>query len=120
MSLVVTPHWVGVPARLGERRMWGLATQLYSVRSAGSWGTGDLTDLTDLGVWASVEHGADYVLVNPLHAAEPTAPMEPSPYLPTTRRFGNPLYVRPERIPEYAGLAPTDRAVGARTPRAGR
>ena len=110
MSLVVTPRWVGVPARVGERRMWGLATQLYSVRSAGSWGIGDLTDLTDLGVWAGVEHGADYVLVNPLHAAEPSAPMEPSPYLPTTRRFGNPMYVRPERIPEYADLSPLDRA----------
>jgi MFS family permease len=110
MSLVVTPHWVGMPARLGERRVWGLATQLYSVRSAGSWGTGDLTDLTDLGVWAAVEHGADYVLVNPLHAAEPVAPMEPSPYLPTTRRFGNPMYLRPERIPELAGLTPADRA----------
>jgi 4-alpha-glucanotransferase len=110
MSLVVTPHWVGVPARLGERRMWGLATQLYSVRSADSWGTGDLVDLTDLGVWAAAEHGADYVLVNPLHAAEPSAPLEPSPYLPTTRRFGNPLYVRPERIPEYVGLTATDRA----------
>ena len=110
MTLIVTPHWVGTPARLGERRLWGLATQLYSVRSAGSWGTGDLTDLTDLGVWASVEHGADYVLVNPLHAAEPIAPMEPSPYLPTTRRFANPLYLRPERIPEHAALAPNDRA----------
>ena len=50
------------------------------------------------------------MLVNPLHAAEPTAPMEPSPYLPTTRRFANPLYLRPERIPEYADLAPADRA----------
>jgi 4-alpha-glucanotransferase len=110
MSLVVTPDWVGIPSRLGDRRLWGLATQLYSVRSAGSWGTGDLTDLTDLGVWAGVEHGADYVLVNPLHAAEPTAPMEPSPYLPTSRRFANPLYLRPERIPEYAGLSPVDRA----------
>ena len=50
------------------------------------------------------------MLVNPLHAAEPIAPMEPSPYLPTTRRFGNPLYVRPERVPELAGLAPSDRA----------
>jgi len=110
MSLVVTPHWVGMPARLGERRVWGLATQLYSVRSAGSWGTGDLTDLTDLGVWAAVEHGADFVLVNPLHAAEPVAPMEPSPYLPTTRRFGNPMYLRPERIPEHAGLTPAERA----------
>ncbi|HJR24066.1 MAG TPA: 4-alpha-glucanotransferase, partial [Acidimicrobiales bacterium] len=53
--------------------------------------------------------GADYVLVNPLHAAEPVAPMEPSPYLPTSRRFFNPLYLRVERIPEYADLAGPDR-----------
>ena len=110
MSLIVTPHWVGTPARLGDQPRWGLATQLYSVRSPGSWGTGDLTDLTDLGTWAAVSHGADYVLVNPLHAAEPVAPMEPSPYLPTSRRFVNPMYLRPELIPEYAALAPTDRA----------
>ncbi len=110
MSLIVTPHWVGTPARLGDQPRWGLATQLYSVRSPGSWGTGDLTDLTDLGTWAAVAHGADYVLVNPLHAAEPVAPMEPSPYLPTSRRFVNPMYLRPELIPEYAALAPAERA----------
>jgi 4-alpha-glucanotransferase len=110
MRLVVTPQWVGVPSRVGERRMLGLATQLYSVRSPESWGTGDLVDLADLGLWAAMQHRADYVLVNPLHAAEPTAPMEPSPYLPTSRRYGNPLYLRPERIPEYAALSPADRS----------
>ena len=44
------------------------------------------------------------MLVNPLHAAEPRPPMEPSPYLPTSRRFANPIYLRLERIPEYALL----------------
>ena len=44
------------------------------------------------------------MLINPLHAAEPVPPMEPSPYLPTTRRFANPIYLRPERIPEYGSL----------------
>ena len=81
-----------------------LATQLYSVRSKRSWGIGDLTDLTDLAVWSASRHGAGYLLVNPLHAAAPTAPMEPSPYLPTSRRFANPLYLRVEAIPEYADL----------------
>jgi len=110
MTLVVTPHRVGIPARLGEQPRWGLATQLYSVRSAGSWGTGDLVDLQDIGACVAVDHRADFVLVNPLHAAEPTAPMEPSPYLPTSRRYVNPLYIRPERIPEYADLSPEARA----------
>jgi 4-alpha-glucanotransferase len=83
-------------------RTWGLATQLYSVRSQRSWGTGDLTDLADLAVWSAAEHAAGFILVNPLHAAAPTKPMEPSPYLPTSRRFVNPLYLRVEAIPEYA------------------
>ena len=103
-ALIVTPGWLGVPERLGARRAWGLATQLYSVRSRQSWGVGDLTDLVDLAVWSASVHGAGYVLVNPLHAAAPTTPMEPSPYLPTSRRFVNPLYLRVEAIPEFALL----------------
>ncbi|KAA0108632.1 4-alpha-glucanotransferase [Mycolicibacterium sp. P1-5] len=102
--LIITPAWLGLPSRLGARRTWGLATQLYSVRSKNSWGVGDLGDLTDLAVWAGARHGAGYVLVNPLHAAAPTKPMEPSPYLPTSRRFTNPLYLRVEAIPEFAYL----------------
>ena len=34
MALIVTPAWVGFPDRMGDRRVWGIATQLYSVRSA--------------------------------------------------------------------------------------
>jgi 4-alpha-glucanotransferase len=109
-TLIVTPAWVGVPERLGGRRAWGLAAQLYSVRSRQSWGVGDLTDLTDLAVWAAADLGADYVLVNPLHAAEPVAPLEPSPYLPSSRRFFSPLYLRVEAIPEYAQLGARARA----------
>ncbi|HEX4978351.1 MAG TPA: 4-alpha-glucanotransferase [Nocardioides sp.] len=111
-SLIVTPDRLGLPRRMAERHSWGLATQLYSVRSRDSWGVGDLADLSDLAVWSAAEHGADYLLVNPLHAAEPVPPMEPSPYLPTSRRFFNPLYLRVERIPEYVDLgAPARRRV---------
>ncbi|TGD88160.1 4-alpha-glucanotransferase [Mycolicibacterium sp. CH28] len=103
-ALIVTPDWLGLPPRLGARRVWGMATQLYSVRSKNSWGIGDLSDLADLAVWAGARYGAGYVLVNPLHAAAPTKPMEPSPYLPTSRRFSNPLYLRVEAIPEFGYL----------------
>ena len=109
-ALIVTPAWLGFPERMGSQRVWGLTTQLYSVRSRQSWGVGDLADLTDLATWSAATLGAGFVLVNPLHAAEPVAPMEPSPYLPTSRRFANPLYLRVERIPEYAYLPASDRA----------
>ncbi len=100
--LIVSPGSLEPSVQLDGRRTWGLATQLYSVRSQRSWGIGDLTDLADLAVWSGSRHGAGFVLVNPLHAAAPTAPMEPSPYLPTSRLFVNPLYLRVEAIPEFA------------------
>lgn len=100
-ALIVCPGAVTLPPRLGSRRTWGLATQLYSVRSEHSWGIGDLTDLADMAVW-SAQHGAGFIQVNPMQAAAPKAPMEPSPYLPTSRRFVNPMYLRVEAIPEYA------------------
>ena len=73
MPLIITPAWLGLPERMGQRRGWGFAAQLYSVRSRQSWAVGDLVDLEDLAVWSAAEHGADYVLINPLHAAEPGA-----------------------------------------------
>ena len=92
------------------RRSWGFAVQLYSVRSRASWGHGDLHDLADLAVWNGRDLGADFVLVNPLHAAEPLPPVSPSPYLPMSRRQISPLYLRIEDIPEYQGLSASDRA----------
>ena len=103
-SLIVTPERLELPECLASGRAVGLMTQLYQVRSADSWGVGDLHDLATLGRWAAADLGADFVLVNPLHAAEPTLPMEPSPYLPTTRRFVNPIYLHVEDIPEMARL----------------
>jgi 4-alpha-glucanotransferase len=103
--LVVTPGRLRTTAALAGRRSWGLTAQLYSVRSARSWGIGDFADLADLAAVAGAE-GAGFILVNPLHAAEPRPPVEDSPYLPATRRFFNPLYIRVEEIPEYAYLEP--------------
>ncbi len=112
-TLVVVPQRLTtadeLPARTGRDRTWGLMTQLYSVRSERSWGIGDVGDLADLAAIAGAE-GADWVLVNPLHAAEPLPPVENSPYLPATRRFWNPLYIRVEAIPECAYLTAAEYA----------
>ena len=47
-ALVVTPGAAHHAPSLEQRRGWGLATQLYSVRSKRSWGIGDFADLADL------------------------------------------------------------------------
>lgn len=108
--LIVTPARVELPAGLDGRRVWGFTTQLYATRSRRSWAIGDLADLSELAGWSGRMLGAGFVLVNPLHAAEPLAPIEASPYLPTTRRFVNPIYIRVEAIPECAYLPPAHRA----------
>lgn len=100
-----------MPAHLEERRALGLMAQLYSVRSSLSWGIGDLADLRDLAWLAARRADADFLLINPLHAAEPVPPLTPSPYLPSSRRFVNPIYIRVEDIPETAYLPSAERAL---------
>lgn len=111
--LVVCPARLEPRHHASKRRAWGIAAQLYSIRSSRSWGIGDLTDLDDLAAWSGRDLGADFLLVNPLHASAPVADQVPSPYLPTTRRYSNPLYIRVEAITEFAYLSQEDRtAVG--------
>lgn len=105
-DVVVTPARLRVHEKLGARRGFGLQAQLYSVRSDRSWGIGDLGDMRDLAAISAARHGADFLLVNPLHASYPTAPVEASPYLPVTRRFMSPLYLRIEDVPELRDLPP--------------
>jgi 4-alpha-glucanotransferase len=93
--LVVAPSRCHPPPGWGG---FGFAVQLYAVRSAESWGIGDLGDLAGLGRWAAAL-GAATLLVNPLHAALPLLPVEPSPYFPTSRIFLDPLYLRPDQVP---------------------
>lgn len=107
--LVITPAHLEPAALTGGVRLWGLMAQIYSVRSHRSWGIGDLADLADLVAWSGHALGADFLLVNPLHSAAPLTPMIPSPYLPITRRFPNPIYLRIEDVPEYAYLRGRDR-----------
>jgi 4-alpha-glucanotransferase len=94
---------------LPPSRQWGFTVQLYSVRSAGSWGHGDLHDLAELARWSATELGAGFLVVNPLGAAEPLPPVSASPYLPMTRLFTSPLYLRVEDVPEYTALSADSR-----------
>jgi 4-alpha-glucanotransferase len=102
-------------------RTWGWSSQLYATRSQASWGIGDFADLRRLVGWAG-EHGAGFVLLNPLHAPATGPVPEPSPYFPSSRCFLNPLYIRIEEVPgaadvpDVASLAEKARALnGQRT-----
>lgn len=94
VRLIVSPGACPLP----EARTWSWTVQLYATRSQASWGMGDLADLAELARW-SRELGAGLVMINPLHAAAPVLPQQPSPYFPASRRFRNPLYLRVEDIP---------------------
>jgi 4-alpha-glucanotransferase len=102
-DLIVVPDRLDTAETFIRRRGWGLAVQLYSTRSARSWGLGDFRDLADLATQTAA-HGGDYVLSNPLHATAPVPPVVSSPYSPSTRRYLNPLYLRIEDLPEYGDL----------------
>lgn len=109
-AVIVSPGRCRLPARRG----WGWAAQLYAARSRESWGLGDLGDLKRLARWSRQDLGADFVLVNPLHAVAPTPAQQPSPYSPTTRRFANPIYLRVEDVPGASAVgAPLEELAAA-------
>lgn len=107
-TLIIVPNTLSLPLLESSRRVWGVSAQLYSTRSASSWGIGDAADLADLAA-VCADKGADFLLVNPVHASQPVSPLENSPYLPVSRRWLNPIYVRPESIEEYASLPQASR-----------
>ncbi|MGA5569732.1 4-alpha-glucanotransferase [Streptomyces pseudogriseolus] len=101
---IARSHLIVAPPRLpaAEVRSYGLLVQLYSLLSRRSWGMGDLADLGELAAWAGRALGAGFVQVNPLHAAVPGPPADPSPYRPSSRRFPDPVHLRVEDVPEFA------------------
>jgi 4-alpha-glucanotransferase len=95
-ALIVVPPAVFLPP---HGRVWGIAVQLYTLRSGSNWGIGDFTDLAAF-VGLAADVGAAYVGLNPLHAPHRGNPNAASPYAPTSRRFLNWLYIDVECVAE--------------------
>src|SRR5690349_2222411 len=100
-TVIVVPRRAYWP-RAMERgvRLWGIAVQLYGLRSQHNWGIGDFTDLRALLAWAGRIGGAS-IGVNPLHALFLDDPAHISPYSPSSRHFINPLYIDVEAVEEF-------------------
>ena len=92
------------PAIEQGSRAWGVAVQLYTLRSHRNLGMGDFEDLDALIRWLA-PLGADFVALNPLHSLAPSDPQRSSPYSASNRNFLNILYVALERIPEFTECA---------------
>ena len=99
--IIVTPPRAYTPWTYDKPlRFWGVAAQLYSLRSGTNWGIGDFTDLATL-VTGTGRLGASAVGVNPLHAVFPDDAERASPYSPSSRQYLNWLYLDIEAIPEF-------------------
>ncbi len=105
-QLIVTPSRCYTPPLLaGGVRIWGLALQLYALRSHRNWGIGDFTDLCNA-VGLAAAAGADFIGMNPLHALFPCRPDAASPYSPSNRAALNVLYLDVEAIDDFLHCKP--------------
>lgn len=84
----------------GER-VWGIAVQLYSLRSPNNWGIGDFADLREL-IRLAAPTGCQIIGLNPLHALAPANPRQISPYSPSNRLYLNVLYISVPDVEEFA------------------
>ncbi|MBC7953039.1 MAG: 4-alpha-glucanotransferase [Rhodospirillaceae bacterium] len=101
MDVIVAPARAHVPEMVADdHRAWGLATQVYALRTDTDWGVGTYKALEELAVGAA-KLGADTIGINPLHALFANQPEKFSPYAPSSRRFLNIAYMDVEAIPEF-------------------
>jgi 4-alpha-glucanotransferase len=103
--VILSPPECYEPAAILEgRRLWGVAVQLYTVRSHDNWGIGDFGDLKALIRWLAAR-GAGFIGLNPLHALAPADPQRASPYSASNRHFLNVLYISVPAVAEFSECA---------------
>jgi len=110
-SLIISPPQCYEPAAIVRGlRLWGIAVQLYTVRSRVNWGIGDFGDLKQLIRWLA-PRGAGFIGLNPLHALAPADVPEYANCPEATSRvndeeFANRLNaLRSATLVDYVGVA---------------
>jgi 4-alpha-glucanotransferase len=110
--VMAPPHCYEPEVLEAGGRLWGVAVQLYTLRSRTNWGIGDFDDLQTL-VRNGARAGADFIGLNPLHALFAANPAHSSPYSPSSREFLNVLYIAVASVPEYAACFEAQRVVAS-------
>jgi 4-alpha-glucanotransferase len=99
-ALVVTPGKIHEPPELASGgKLWGVAVQLYALRSDGNWGIGDFADLREL-LELAAGAGANFIGISPVHALFPSDPSLYSPYSASSRHALNVMFIDVSSIPE--------------------
>ena len=101
--LIVAPDACYMPEQLQTGKTWGVAANLYALRSERNWGVGDFGDLRRLVTWLSGLN-AGLVGINPLHAIPNTVPFGTSPYSPMSRLYRNFIYIDMEGVAEMSRI----------------
>jgi len=100
-SLIKPANDTAEPANTqsANNKSWGISIQLYSLKSAVDThdGIGDFKALKQL-IEYSAQQGADFIMLNPLHALDIANPDNCSPYSPSDRRRLNPLYINIDEL----------------------
>ena len=105
-TVIAAPKRCWRPRALGDEgaRDWGLAVQLYGLRSKQNLGIGTYADAGRAAADAGAR-GAAFLGLSPVHALFPTDRQKVSPYSPSSRLFLETLYVDPQAVPGFAGSA---------------
>ena len=111
---VAPPRCYTIADAATEERLWGLAVQVYGLRSAGDFGIGDTAGVIALARKAAALR-ADAIALSPVHALFAADPNHFSPYSPSSRLFYNPLHADARTLFGAARVAKAAHAAGLST-----
>lgn len=94
-----------------DARLWGVAVQVYSLRSPGDGGIGDANGIAQFAA-ATGAQGADALCLSPMHALFTADPARFAPYSPSSRLFLNPLHAGPALVFSEEQIAQAMREAG--------
>ncbi len=101
--LIVAPDKCREPDELANgEKLWGVAVQLYSLRSDHNWGIGDFTDLAEV-LRLAAGAGAGFVGISPVHALFPSDATLYSPYSASSRHALNVMFIDVASVLEVQG-----------------
>ena len=102
-ALIVTPDKCFEPADIARGvKLWGVAVQLYALRSENNWGIGDFSDLVEL-LRLAAGAGAGFVGISPVHALFFSDPNLYSPYSASSRHALNVMFIDVAAVLEVQG-----------------